>query len=90
MSIGIVGTSLIMLSFLLVYSLIIVFGVAFLFRKSPAVRNYVLLGIASIGLLMSYYYSLFGSVDTSTQSILLTVAFIVLIYRQRKLKRTNK
>ncbi len=90
MELSIAGSMLIILFFLMMYALMIVLGVHFIFRKNLILMEYVLIGIAIVGVLISYYYALFGSMDTRNQSLLLTVALIVLIQRQRKRKKSSR
>lgn len=90
MELSIAGSMLIILFFLTMYALMIVLGVHFIFRKNLILMEYVLIGIAIVGVLISYYYALFGSMDTRNQSLLLTVALIVLIQRRRKRKKSSK
>lgn len=82
---------LITISFLTLYTLIVVLGIHFIFRKNILVRNYVFLGLVAIGLLASYYTTIFKNGSNWIQSVLFTIIFIGLsrqqwIYRKKMKK----
>ncbi len=82
---------LITISFLTLYTLIVVLGIHFIFRKNILVRNYVFLGLVALGVLTSYYDTIFKNSDHWIQSVLFTIIFIGLsrqqwIYRKKMKK----
>ncbi len=75
-------TFLTTISFLTLYVLLAVFAIHFIFRKNLVVRNFVYLGFLAIGLLVSYYNTIFKGGNSWFQSILFTVVFIGLVRQQ--------
>lgn len=78
------------ISFLTLYTLIVVLGIHFIFRKNILIRNYVFLGLLAIVLAVSYYNTIFKDGSSWIQSFLFTIIFIGLVRQQLIYRKKNK
>ncbi|RJG23063.1 hypothetical protein DQX05_14375 [Paenibacillus thiaminolyticus] len=90
MEISQIEALLIIISFLTLYTLIVVLGIHFIFRKNILLRNYVYLGLLAIGLIVSYYSTIFKDRSNWIQSLLFTIIFIGLVRQQLIYRKKNK
>lgn len=73
---------LITISFLTLYTLVVVLGIHFIFRKNILIRNYVFLGLLAVLLGITYYDTIFKDGRNLYQSILFTGIFAGLVRKQ--------
>lgn len=73
---------LITMSFIVLYTVIIVLGIHFIFRKNILIKNYVFLGITAFVTLVSYYRTFFENGNNWIYPVFSTLGLIGLIRYQ--------